>query len=88
MKRFKFDIKLPVDVIKIHEIMGFNNYELFLIGGAVRDSYLEIEPKDWDLVTNANPNVVIELLKNESFIKNIIETPQNLFHRHGHPTKQ
>lgn len=74
MGRVKIKIKVPTEVEIINEIFKNNGYELFLVGGCVRDSILNISPKDWDLVTNAKPSDVIALLKNESFVSNILET--------------
>ena len=41
------------------------NKELYLVGGCIRDLLLNKEPKDFDLCTNATPQEVKELLKNE-----------------------
>lgn len=73
-KVISYIISVPPIVNKIHELFNDNGYELFLIGGAVRDSLLNIQPKDFDLVTNALPNKVIELLKNVPFVTSILET--------------
>jgi len=73
-KRMEFKIELPQDIININKVFKDNNFELFLVGGCVRDSYLGLTPKDWDLVTNAFPDKIIELLKDISFVKTILET--------------
>lgn len=73
-KRLDFKINVPQDVILINNVFKEEGLELFLVGGCVRDSYLELKPKDWDLVTNASPDKVIELLKNQPFVINILET--------------
>lgn len=73
-KRLDFKINVPQDVILINNVFKEEGLELFLVGGCVRDSYLELKPKDWDLVTNALPDKVIELLKNQPFVTNILET--------------
>jgi len=39
-------------------------YQAFLVGGAVRDLLLGIEPKDFDIATNAHPEQVKELFRN------------------------
>lgn len=39
-------------------------YQAFLVGGAVRDLLLGIEPKDFDIVTDAHPEQVKELFRN------------------------
>jgi tRNA nucleotidyltransferase (CCA-adding enzyme) len=74
MKRIKIEINVPTNVVKIYEMFKKNGFELFLVGGCVRDAILGVKPKDWDLVTNVKPEVVISLLKNQSFVKNILET--------------
>lgn len=73
-ERIDFKIDLPQDVIKIHTVFKEQGFELYLVGGCVRDSYLGIKPKDWDLVTNAIPDKIIEILKGQSFVTNILET--------------
>ena len=40
-----------------------NNYSTYLVGGGIRDMLLGIEPEDFDVVTEATPNNVIELFK-------------------------
>ncbi|HEY6643431.1 polynucleotide adenylyltransferase PcnB [Povalibacter sp.] len=39
-------------------------YQGFLVGGAVRDLLLGIEPKDFDIATNAHPDQVKQLFRN------------------------
>ncbi len=73
----KFTIKIPKDILTISKIFITNGYELYLVGGCVRDALLEIRPKDYDLATNASPDMVIELLSKEKIITNIIETGKN-----------
>lgn len=66
-KRISFDIDLPHSILLLHELFISAGYELYLVGGAVRDAYLKIQPKDFDLVTNALPDVVEELIINIGF---------------------
>lgn len=73
----QFKIKIPKDILTISEIFKTNGYELYLVGGCVRDALLEIRPKDYDLATNALPDTVIELLSKEKIITNILETGKN-----------
>ena len=72
--RLKVLFDLPEDVIKINSIFKKNNVELYVVGGSVRDVLLGVKPKDFDLVTNILPDEVINLLKNEQFVMNILET--------------
>lgn len=53
-------INLPRQVEKAISIIENNGYEAYLVGGAVRDSLLGLNPKDYDLTTSAP---VIELIK-------------------------
>ena len=39
-------------------------YQAFLVGGAVRDLLLGLEPKDFDVATNAHPDQVKQLFRN------------------------
>lgn len=47
--------------IEIIKKLQNNKYEAYIIGGAVRDKLLGIEPKDYDIVTNAKPGQIKEL---------------------------
>lgn len=56
------DFKLPPEVVVLGEKFNQANYQLFLIGGAVRDLLLKKEVKDWDFTTNATPEDILKLL--------------------------
>mgnify|MGYP003632826985 FL=1 len=72
--RFKFKMDIPEDIRKIQKVFKSKGKDLYLVGGSVRDALLSKAPKDWDLATDATPDEVIQMLKVESFITNIIET--------------
>lgn len=74
MQRIKHYISVPTDIEFIYDIFKTNGFELYLVGGCVRDSILNLKPKDFDLVTNAIPERIIELLKGKNFVKSILET--------------
>ena len=57
------EIPLPNDIIEISNAYIKVGKDIFLVGGAVRDFIQGIEPKDYDLVTNALPNESKEILK-------------------------
>ena len=57
------EITLPNDIIEISNVYIKAGKDIFLVGGAVRDFIQGIEPKDYDLVTNALPNESKEILK-------------------------
>ncbi len=72
--RFMFKMDIPEDIRKIQKVFKSKGKDLYLVGGSVRDALLSKAPKDWDLATDATPDEVIQMLKVESFITNIIET--------------
>jgi|AntRauMFilla1563_2_1112583.scaffolds.fasta_scaffold00494_13 tRNA nucleotidyltransferase/poly(A) polymerase len=61
--RVKFNLQVPKDIIKIKDIFVSNGYKLFVVGGAVRDSLLKKSIKDWDLATDAKPDIVENMMK-------------------------
>lgn len=50
------------DVKMLSNFFQMAGFKLYCVGGAVRDSFYGIAPKDYDLCTNAMPNDVIALL--------------------------
>lgn len=48
-------MNLPEDVLHILNTLNQNDFESYIVGGCVRDSLLNIVPKDWDITTNATP---------------------------------
>ncbi len=70
MKKNKFTYILPKSILILNEIFVGNGYELYLVGGAVRDMYMGSMIKDFDLATNARPND-IESILNKNGIKTI-----------------
>lgn len=55
--------KIPDYVTKITNTLEKAGFEVFLVGGCVRDLILGNEPKDWDLTTNAKPDQIILLFE-------------------------
>lgn len=56
-------IDIPPPVLKACEILSSQGYKAFLVGGAVRDSYLGLYPTDWDITTDATPTIVESLFE-------------------------
>jgi len=54
-------IELPNDVNLIIEKIETSGHEAFVVGGAIRDSLLGIEPSDWDIVTSAKPEEIKQI---------------------------
>ncbi len=46
---------------KIGKILLDEGFEAYLVGGCVRDTLLGIEPKDYDIATNAKPNQLLDI---------------------------
>ena len=51
-------IQLPQNVKYIIDKLYDNGFEAYAVGGCVRDSLMGVEPKDWDITTNALPEDV------------------------------
>ena len=51
-------IAIPPLVLKACETLTEHGYQAYLVGGAIRDSYLGQEPTDWDITTDATPTEV------------------------------
>lgn len=61
-KRIPFVFSLPRNVQILSDIFKDNGFELFVVGGAVRDMVLGKDPKDWDLVSDATPDEMESIL--------------------------
>ena len=54
---------LPSQVNLALSMLNGAGYEAFVVGGAVRDSVMGVEPGDWDITTSALPHQTKELFK-------------------------
>ena len=64
-------INLPNDVLFISDLYKKSGKEIYVVGGAVRDSIRGIVPKDFDLATNATPDETIAILKPYFAVKEV-----------------
>ncbi len=55
---------MPIEIIEILEILKKFNYRAFLVGGALRDYLLGKNPHDFDVATDATPDEVCLIFKN------------------------
>lgn len=62
-------IDIPVDVRDVLDTLNQNGFEAYIVGGCVRDSILYRAPKDWDICTNATPQQILEVFKNDKVIE-------------------
>lgn len=60
---------IPESVLKIYKKVEENGFEIYLVGGCVRNILLKRNIKDWDLTTNATPKDLTKIFK-ESFYDN------------------
>lgn len=61
--------KIPIEVINIIESLQRKGFEAQIVGGSVRDLILGLQPKDWDINTNANPDQILSIFP-DSFYEN------------------
>jgi poly(A) polymerase/tRNA nucleotidyltransferase (CCA-adding enzyme) len=54
-------VKIPKEVSHVTDTLEKSGFEAYLVGGCVRDLLMDIEPKDWDVTTNAKPEQIIAL---------------------------
>lgn len=55
-------MSLPQDLLELAGIFHEDGFQLFVVGGAVRDAVMGKLPKDYDVATEATPDQVIKLL--------------------------
>ena len=67
--RMSIDLEIPTDLHGIHGMFKDANKELYVVGGAVRDTLLNKMPKDYDLATDADPETVINILEQDPSLK-------------------
>ena len=61
--------KIPKEISEVIKKLRENNFEVYLVGGCVRDLMLDVRPKDWDITTNAKPDEIQKIFP-DSFYKN------------------
>jgi len=62
---YSFHIDLPENIYTLFKVFKKHGKKLFVVGGAVRDALLKKQPKDFDVVTDALPDEVEEILNSE-----------------------
>jgi len=56
------------NVLVIINTLQANNFEAYIVGGAIRDILISLTPKDFDIATNAKPEEIRHLFKNSRII--------------------
>lgn len=54
--------------IKVCEVLNQHGFKAYIVGGAVRDLIVGLEPKDFDVATNATPNEIKPLFRRARII--------------------
>lgn len=68
-KEITIEYAIPKEVLHVVETLRNAGFEAYLVGGCVRDMFLNKKPKDWDITTNAKPEQ-IQSLFSETFYEN------------------
>ena len=56
-------VAFPKEMIKLIKLIMNEGYEVFLVGGCVRDMIMGREPHDYDMCTNAEPLELVQLFE-------------------------
>ncbi len=64
---------IPKEVATIISLIQQSNFEIFVVGGSVRDMLLKRAVKDWDFTTNALPEDIMRVFP-EAFYENAFGT--------------
>ena len=60
-------LKVPIEVMDLMEKMAGSGYEIYIVGGAVRDVLMNKPVYDWDFTTNAEPEKIQEIFGDDSY---------------------
>ena len=63
----KFRASIPEEIIMVANKLIDGGYQVYLVGGCVRDLIMNKEPKDWDITTNAKPEEIQKLFPNNIY---------------------
>ena len=62
-KRLDFLVSPDLPPAQLHQLFDVAGHQLFLVGGSVRDAFLERPLEDYDFATDARPDRIAELLE-------------------------
>ena len=52
---------IPQEIIQIYNKIRDTGYEIYFVGGCVRDLFLKKSVKDWDFATSAKPEEILKI---------------------------
>ncbi len=61
---------IPEKILIVLQKLKSAGYEAFLVGGSVRDLLRGVEPKDWDITTNAKPEEILKVFPDGKYENN------------------
>jgi len=64
------NVALPEPVLEIIKKFQAKNYQIYIVGGAVRDLIMNRQVHDWDFTTNARPEKILNIFPKKSFYNN------------------
>ncbi|WP_079253776.1 polynucleotide adenylyltransferase PcnB [Endozoicomonas arenosclerae] len=73
--------EISENALKVLHRLNSNGFEAYLVGGCIRDLYLDHHPKDFDVATNATPEQVRRLFRNSRIIGRRFKLAHILFGR-------
>jgi len=56
-------MKIPKEIKNIVEKLKESGFEIYIVGGCIRDLLRKKKPKDWDIATNAKPKEISDIFK-------------------------
>ncbi len=65
---------LPLSILAFMKTIRENGFEVYVVGGAVRNILLNREVSNWDFTTSALPEKILELFPEDSFYHNVYGT--------------
>ncbi len=63
--KIKIDFRdmIPDEIVEVIKKIENAGFEAYLVGGCVRDMAMNIQPKDWDMTTNAKPEQIQKIFE-------------------------
>lgn len=55
--------KINANAVEVCRVLNSYGYKAYIVGGCVRDLLLNLEPKDWDITTDAHPDFVQKMFE-------------------------
>lgn len=68
------ELSLPKSVQEIMNLFKDKGFEIYVVGGAVRDLLMGKESNDWDFTTNATPDEMLSFLPSDAYYTNSFGT--------------